>query len=68
VASEIRHFNLARDGDAISVRGRVVERFERKGHQFVVLDILVVAGDDRVIQQVRHTAIYEPKLRRAQNA
>jgi hypothetical protein len=41
------------------VRGRVAERFERKGHRFVVLDILVVAGGARMVQHVRHTAIYE---------
>jgi acyl dehydratase len=61
VASEVRHFSLARDGDQLSVRGRVAQRFERKGHQFVELDILVAAGEGRVVQQVRHTAIYEPR-------
>jgi hypothetical protein len=59
VASEIRNFSLARDGDVLSVRGRVAERFERKGHQFVVLDILVVAGATRIVQHVYHTAIYQ---------
>src|ERR1700691_80684 len=58
-ASELRHFSLVRDGDRLSVRGRVAERFERKGHSFVVLDILVLAGGERVVQQVLHTAIYE---------
>jgi len=62
LASELRHFSLARDGDRIAARGRVEERFERKGHQFVVLDILVVAGGERIVQHVRHTAIYEPRL------
>jgi acyl-coenzyme A thioesterase PaaI-like protein len=65
LASEIRHFNLARDGDQLAARGRVEERFERKGHQFVVLDILVVAGGERIIQHVRHTAIYKPRLERS---
>ena len=57
-ASEIRHFSLAREEDRLSVRGRVAERFERKGHRFVVLDILVVANGERPIEHVRHTAIY----------
>jgi len=61
-ASELCHFNLARDGEQLAARARVEERFERKGHQFVVLDILVVAGGKRVIQHVRHTAIYQPRL------
>lgn len=59
VASDLRHLSLARNGERLSVRGRVAERFERKGHQFVVLDILVVADGQRLVQQVRHTAIYE---------
>ena len=53
------HFSLARNGDRLSVRGRVAERFERKGHQFVVLDIIVAADGERLVQHVRHTAIYE---------
>jgi len=61
-ASEVRNFSLAKDGEHITVRGRVAERLERKGHQFVVLDIIVVAEGARVVQQVRHTAIYEPRL------
>ena len=47
VASELRHFS------------RVAERFARKGHQFVVLDVVVVAGGERLVQHVLHTAIYE---------
>jgi hypothetical protein len=62
IASELRHFNLARNGDELAAHARVEDRFERKGHQFVVLDILVVARGDRIIQHVRHTAIYEPRL------
>lgn len=57
-ASDVRHFSAARDNDPLSLRGRVAERFERKGHQFVVLGILVLAGDT-ALQRVRHTAIYE---------
>ena len=62
LASELCHFNVARDGDQLAARARLEERFDRKGHQYVVLDILVVAGGDRVIQHVRHTAIYEPRI------
>jgi hypothetical protein len=63
-ASDLINRSVVRDGDEVSVRGRIRERFERKGHQFVVLDVLVVANRDRVVQQVRHTAIYEPRLKR----
>lgn len=60
-SSDLRHFSLARDGEQLAARGRVAERFARKGHQFVVLDIVVVGAGERLVQQVRHTAIYEPR-------
>jgi acyl dehydratase len=60
-ASDVINRSVVRNGDEVSTRGRVRECFERKGHQFVVLDVLVVANRDRVVQQVRHTAIYRPR-------
>jgi hypothetical protein len=59
-ASEIDNWGVAREGDEISAGGRVRERFDRKGHEFVVLDVTLMAGD-RLIQTVRHTAIYKPR-------
>lgn len=60
-ASDLINRSVVRNGDEVSVRGRIRERFERKGHQFVVLDELLVANRNRVVQQVRHTAIYRPR-------
>lgn len=60
VGSEIANFATAQDRDTLTIRGRVVDQYERKGHEFVVLDI-VIAKDDRVIQHVRHTAIWQPR-------
>lgn len=62
-ASDLINWSAARDGEEISVRGRVGDRFERKGHEFVVLDLLLVAEENRVVQQVRHTAIYRPRAK-----
>jgi len=59
--SEIDNWGIAREGDQISARGRVRERFDRKGHEFVVLDVTLVDGG-RLIQTVRHTAIYKPRM------
>jgi acyl dehydratase len=56
-SSELTNFSVARDGEEITVRGSITEQFERKGHQFVVLDLLLTASG-RLVQQVRHTAIY----------
>jgi len=62
-SSDLINWSGARDGDEISVRGRVADCFERKGHEFVVLDLLLIADRTRVVQQVRHTAIYRPRAR-----
>ena len=59
-ASEVTNFSAARDGETLEVRGKVEETYERKGHQFVVLNLLTLSGT-RVIQAVRHTAIWKPR-------
>jgi hypothetical protein len=59
-ASEVDNWAIAREGDELSARGRVLERFDRKGHEFVVMDVTIVEGE-RLIQTVRHTAIYNPR-------
>ena len=60
-ASELINFSAIREGEEIFVRGKVAECFERKGHEFVVLDLLLSGNAGRVLQQVRHTAIYRPR-------
>jgi acyl dehydratase len=59
VGSEVTNFGVVADGDRVSTRGRVARLFERKGHSFAELDLLLVADDARSVQQVRHTLIYE---------
>jgi hypothetical protein len=63
VSSDVRHFSLVRDGDVVSARGHVTRVFERKGHEFVDLDVLLVANETRPAMQIAHTAIYA--IRRA---
>jgi hypothetical protein len=60
-ASDLTNFCVARDGEEITVRGFIADRFERKGHEFVVLDLILTAGD-RLVQRVLHTAIYKIRL------
>lgn len=62
-ASDLKNWSAVHDGEKISVRGQIADCFERKGHEFVVLDLLVTANDNHVIQQMRHTAIYRPRDR-----
>jgi acyl dehydratase len=61
-ASELVNYSAARDGEVIETRGRITDCFERKGHEFVVCDVLLVANGSRLVQRVRHTAIYRPRF------
>jgi acyl dehydratase len=59
VGSDLINHSAARDGDELSVRGRIRDVFERKGHELVSMDLLLVADGRRIVLQVRHTAIYK---------
>lgn len=63
VSSELQHFALLHDGDRLSTRAIVTDLFERKGHEFVDLDVLIVANETTPVMRVQHRAIY--KVRRA---
>jgi len=59
--SEIQNYGAVQPGDPIAACGRIHDRYERKGHQFVVVDVMLIADSDRLVQTVRHTAIYKPR-------
>jgi acyl dehydratase len=59
VSSEVQHLGRARVGDHLTTRGRVHRLFEKKGNEFVEVDLLVVANDTQAVAQLRHTAIYQ---------
>jgi hypothetical protein len=61
VSSEVRKSNSLKDGDDIQVRARIENRFERKGHEFVVLNVLILGPSLHVIESIRHTAIWRPR-------
>lgn len=63
VSSVVRHLGPARVGDTLATRGRVRSLFEKKGRQFVELDLALVAGESaRPVAHVLHTAIYRLPL------
>jgi acyl dehydratase len=64
-ASDLINWSAVRDAEELSIRGRIADCFERKGHEFVVLDLLLLANNNRIVQQVRHTAIYRPRPTKA---
>lgn len=60
VGSRVRHLGGARVGETLATRGRVRSLFEKKGREFVELDLLIVAGRaTRPVAHVLHTAIYK---------
>jgi acyl dehydratase len=61
VSSQVTYMAAVGDGDVLTTRGRVMDTFDRKGHKFVDLDVLVVANDTTPVMHARHQAIFEPR-------
>jgi hypothetical protein len=61
VGSTVQHFAAARIGDELSARAVVTANYERKGHRFVELDVLVSANGSTPIAHLGHIAIYRPR-------
>ena len=62
-ASDTRHYAIARDGERLSLRGRVIDLYERHGHELIVVDLGMFGEHDRPVAHIKHTAII--KLREA---
>jgi hypothetical protein len=58
-SSEARNAKPARDGERLEVRGAIADAFERKGHEFVILDVAILSAGD-LVSRIRHTAIWKP--------
>ncbi len=61
VGSEVRYLALPEWSEPLSLRGRVREAYERKGHEIVVLDLVLLGPDERIHALVEHTAIVRPR-------
>jgi len=61
VGSKLQHFAVARIGAELSVRARITGNYERKGHRFVDVDVLVLANRALPIARIAHTAIWLPR-------
>jgi hypothetical protein len=60
VGSAVQNLSAARVGDELSAHARVTANYERKGHRFVELDV-VVLSEGRAVALIVHTAIYRPR-------
>jgi hypothetical protein len=61
VGSRIEHFAVARIGDELSAKALVTANYDRKGHRFVDLDVLVYANGTTPIARIAHISIYRPR-------
>lgn len=59
--SRIQHFAAAAVGSTLSARARITGNYDKKGHQFVELDSLVIADERVPVARVSHVAIYRPR-------
>ena len=59
VESRGQHLGVIRVGERLTTRGRIERLFERKGHEVVELDLLLVANGSRPVASIRHAAIYQ---------
>lgn len=57
-SSALQNYGVARVGEELSARARVIRNWEHKGHRSVELDVAVVAND-RIVAHVAHAAIYK---------
>jgi hypothetical protein len=60
VSSDITLLGVVPDGGSIDVRAEVGAEYERRGHRFVELDVVVLA-EGEVVQRIAHTAIHTPR-------
>lgn len=57
--TQMQHLAPARAGQTVTVAGRFVDTFERKGHRYAVVDVLLLAEDGQDLARFRHTTIYQ---------
>jgi hypothetical protein len=60
VSSDVALLGTVHDGHTVVVRSMVLDEFERSGHRFVTLDVVITAAG-RLVQRVTHTAIHAPR-------
>jgi acyl dehydratase len=55
--SEIRHLRPALPGGVYHGYGQIVEAFEKRGHEYATVDVLITDGQDTPVVRIKHTAI-----------
>lgn len=63
VSSEVTHFGVLHPGDTVETRAVVTALFERKGHRFVDLDVLMLGPGGNPVLRTAHRSIYQPRVK-----
>jgi hypothetical protein len=58
-ASVIQNFALPKNGEQLSLRGRVLDSGQKRGHEFVTVDLAMFGRKNRPIASIRHSALIE---------
>jgi acyl dehydratase len=61
VGTRMQLLSVAKPGDELTARAKVIGNYEKKGHRFVELDALVVANGTTPLAHCWHIAIYQPR-------
>lgn len=59
VESHGQHLSVPRVGQPLEMRAKVKNLFQGKGHEFVELDLLLLASGSCPVAAIRHVAIYQ---------
>jgi hypothetical protein len=59
VESHGQHLSVPRVRERLETRAKVKSLFQGKGHEFVELDLLLLAEGARAVASIRHVAIYQ---------
>ena len=61
--TQVQHLAPALAGQVVTVGGRFIEAYERKGHHVAVLDGVVLAETGAELARLRHTTIFRPRAK-----
>lgn len=59
-ASDVQHHNIPEPDEDVYMHGRVAHSYMKRGHEIVVLDLVVLGRLERPLVHLTHTAIVKP--------
>lgn len=58
--SDVNHYDVPRPGETLYMQGRVAHSYTKRGHDIVVMDLVILGDKIRPIAHLTHTAIVRP--------